>query len=150
MSIIALCLLKFESEIDVAKVLKMCIIHDLGEAYEGDIPAIEKEDKFLKLQRETDCIDTLTENLSHELKDELTELFNEYNDGITKESKFVKGVDKIETLLQHIQGYTPPNFDYNFNLEYGKEWTNYNEVLQTIRKVLDDETKILINKGIIR
>lgn len=150
MSIIALCLLKFESEIDVAKVLKMCIIHDLGEAYEGDIPAIEKEDKFLKLQRETDCIDKLTENLSHELKDELTELFNEYNDGITKESKFIKGVDKIETLLQHIQGYTPPNFDYNFNLEYGKEWTNYNEVLQTIRKVLDDETKILINKGIIR
>lgn len=145
-SIIALCLLKFEVEIDIAKVLKMCIIHDLGEAYEGYIPAIKKEDKNEKIQRESNCMNKLAENLSNELRAELMELWNEYNDGISKESKFVRGVDKIETLIQHIQGCNPCNFNYNFNLEYGKEWTSQNEVLHMIRKLLDSETKTIIGK----
>lgn len=144
MSIIALCLLKFEVDIDIARVLKMCIIHDLGEAYEGDIPAIKKEDANVKLQRETNCINKLVKDLSHDLKYELLNLCKEYNDGTTKESKFVHGVDKLETLMQHIQGCNPDNFNYTFNLEYGREWTSQNEVFDMIRKLLDSETKSMI------
>ena len=29
-------------------------------------------------------------------------------------------MDKLETLLQHTQGLNPPDFDYAFNLAYGK------------------------------
>ncbi|SFD25473.1 HD domain-containing protein [Clostridium uliginosum] len=145
MGMIALCLLNFEIEVDVAKILKMCIIHDLGEAYEGDIPAITKEDKNVKMQRETHCMNKLLGELEDSLKDELLQLWNEYNDGISKESKFVHGIDKIETLIQHIQGSNPANFDYNFNLEYGKVWTSQNEIFDMIRKVLDLETKSKIS-----
>ena len=31
-------------ELDTAKVIKMCLIHDLGEAFTGDIPTFEKSD----------------------------------------------------------------------------------------------------------
>lgn len=145
MGIIALCLLNFEVGLDVAKVLKMCVIHDLGESYEGDISAIKKEDRNVKMQREAQCMNKLLGGLGDGLGDELLQLWNEYNDGISKESKFVHGVDKIETLIQHIQGCNPANFDYNFNLEYGKEWTSENEIFDMIRKAIDLETKSKIS-----
>lgn len=51
----------------------------------------------------------------------------------------------IETLIQHNQGLNPDNFDYSFNLEYGREWTDYSELFSEIRKVIDDETEAKIS-----
>lgn len=43
---------------DMLKILKMCIVHDLGEAIHGDIPAIEKTSILTRARRKrpTFCI----------------------------------------------------------------------------------------------
>ena len=51
-----------------------------------------------------------------------------------------KALDKIETLLQHIQGDNPPGFDYAFNLDYGRVATDATPLTRTLREILDTET----------
>ena len=62
-------------ELDTAKVIKMCLIHDFGEAITGDIPA------FLKTEAdedtETDAVHRLLSQLPKETGTELTALFSE-------------------------------------------------------------------------
>src|SRR2546426_580166 len=48
--------------------------------------------------------------------------------------------DKLETILQHTQGSNPADFDYAFNLAYGKRYTAVDPVLAALRARLDEET----------
>ncbi len=48
-----------------------------------------------------------------------------------------KGLDKIETMLQHLIGANPPGFDYRFNLTYGRQITDRHPVLRQVRSSLD-------------
>jgi putative hydrolases of HD superfamily len=51
-----------------------------------------------------------------------------------------KGLDKLETILQHTQGMNPADFDYSFNLAYGQQYTGADPVLAALRSRLDEET----------
>lgn len=57
------------------------------------------------------------------------------------EAIIAKGLDKLETILQHNQGENPVDFDYAFNLGYGQRQTSAHPLLAEIRTLLDDETK---------
>ncbi|MZQ98396.1 MAG: HD domain-containing protein [Acidaminobacter sp.] len=140
MSLLAMCLLPYEQELNPAKVLKICLIHDLGEACEGDVSAILSEDKDNKAIREKVCLDQLLQSLEPQLRGEFLSLWQEYNEGHSAEAKFVRGVDKLETLIQHNQGLNPVNLDFAFNLEYGSEWTSRSETLSVLRTLIDNET----------
>jgi hypothetical protein len=48
---------------------------------------------------------------------------------------------KFETILQHTQGQNPPDFDYRFNLGYGREHTAGPPLIAEIRAVLDRATE---------
>lgn len=139
--LMAMCLCRVEKEICLEKVLKLCIIHDLGEADEGDISAIVREDKAEKLQREEKCLNRLLGTLDDALRNEIITLHQEYNEGLSEEAKLVRGMDKLETLIQHNQGKNPKDFNYAFNLKYGQEWTGQNELLAQMREMIDKETK---------
>ena len=65
-------------------------------------------------------------------------LWEEYN--ATPEARLVKALDKAETILQHNQGRNPQDFDYRFNLDYGKGYFDDNGPLRELRKRLDAET----------
>jgi putative hydrolases of HD superfamily len=125
---------------NIEKVLKLCLIHDLGEIYAGDIPAIVTVDKDVKLETERVAIKKLDSMLPHKNSVKLTALWEEYNACETNEAKLVKALDKIETIIQHNQGANPPNFDYEFNLEYGKEYCNFNETIIALRELVDLST----------
>jgi hypothetical protein len=73
-------------------------------------------------------------------------LWREYNSGETKEAKLVKAIDKIETIIQHNQGDNPADFDYHFNLEYGKKLSHFHPIIQTIRELVDKETTLKIEE----
>jgi putative hydrolase of HD superfamily len=74
------------------------------------------------------------------LRQEIVELWDEYEAGNSVEGRLAKGLDKLETILQHTQGRNPPGFDYSFNLEYGKRYTSADPLLAEIRAQLDKET----------
>ena len=65
----------------------------------------------------------------------------EYTDGRTKEARLVKAIDKAETILQHSQGQNPADFDYAFNLSYGKEFFDTGSGLTRLRELLDEKTQ---------
>lgn len=86
-------------ELDISKVALISIIHDLGESIIGDI--ISPEDRAgseLKYQKEYEAIKSILSRFKN--KDELLELWLDFEHGKTKEGRFVKELDKVEMCLQ--------------------------------------------------
>ena len=140
-----LCLLAmvFERELpglDFAKLLKICVLHDLGETIHGDIPAIHQTNTPDKAAREREDLLTLLGPLPQPMHDEFLALWDEYDQIASPEVRLVKGLDKLETLLQHNQGANAPDFDYGFNLQYGQRHTATHPLLQAIRDIVDADT----------
>ncbi|MBS6396973.1 MAG: HD domain-containing protein [Clostridiales bacterium] len=127
-------------EVDPARVLMMCLIHDLGELYMGDISAVTVHDETEKHRAEERDVRRVLSYLPESQQEELLNLWLEYNENATPEAKLVKALDKAETILQHNQGQNPPDFDYDFNLTYGKSYFSEEPLLQELRKILDEET----------
>ncbi|MHA1574836.1 MAG: HD domain-containing protein [Alphaproteobacteria bacterium] len=93
---------KVENKINILKVLKMIIYHDLVEIINGDIPAFEKSKrKETKEEDEQKAIVQLQKMLPPKLGQELFELFNEFEELKTNEAKFAKSIDKIQLQIQH-------------------------------------------------
>jgi putative hydrolases of HD superfamily len=126
--------------VDLARLLKMCLIHDLGEAVRGDVPAPAQLAGINKAEQERADLLHLTESLPQPLQREIHELWDEYEAAVSPEARVAKGLDKLETILQHTQGRNPPDFDYAFNLAYGRRYTAVEPVLAAIRMRLDEET----------
>lgn len=126
--------------VDFARLVKICIIHDLGEAIGGDIPAIHQNPGESKAAQEREDLLELLRPLPERLRAEITMLWDEYESASSPEAKLAKALDKLETIMQHNQGKNPPGFDYGFNLEYGKRYTRGSPLIETIREMLDRET----------
>jgi 5'-deoxynucleotidase YfbR-like HD superfamily hydrolase len=127
-------------DIDLARLLKMCLIHDLGEAIGGDVPAPAQVAGSPKAGQERADLLALVEPLPAALQREILELWDEYEAASSPEAKLAKGLDKLETILQHTQGRNPDDFDYAFNLDYGQRYTSADPVLAALRSRLDEVT----------
>jgi putative hydrolase of HD superfamily len=126
--------------VDLARLLRMCLVHDLGEALGGDVPAPEQQAAAPKAGQERADLLRLTGPLPPSLRDEIVELWDEYEAAATPEARLAKGLDKLETILQHTQGKNPADFDYAFNLAYGRRYTAGDPLLEALRIRLDAET----------
>ena len=127
-------------DIDLARLLKMCLIHDLGEAIGGDVPAPLQVAGSPKAGQERADLLSLVEPLPAAVQREILELWDEYEAASSPEAKLAKGLDKLETILQHTQGRNPDDFDYTFNLDYGQGYTAADPVLAALRSRLDEVT----------
>lgn len=147
-----LCLLALAFEdglpgVDMLKLLKLCIVHDLGEAIHGDVPAVAQVDKQAKQVQERQDMLQLTAPLDAALRAQLMSLWEEYEEGLSPEAQLAKALDKLETVLQHNQGRNPPGFDYAFNLDYGQHYTAVHPLTAAIRALLDRETRARMGSG---
>lgn len=125
-------------QLNTLKLMKMCLVHDLAEIVDGDIPAIMNVPNKSQIERKN--LKFLTRKLPLHLKEEILSLCDEYEAMETLESKVAKALDKLETLMQHNAGKNPDNFNYKFNLTYGKNYTNEIEILKIVREIIDNET----------
>jgi putative hydrolases of HD superfamily len=136
-------------EVDFAKLVKICLVHDLGEAVGGDVPAPEQARRVAagvatgKGNDERRDLLTLLEPLPSPLKAEIAELWDEYDAAETPEARLAKALDKLETIMQHTQGKNPESFDYRFNLTYGRDYTGGPPLIVQVRAILDAETERL-------
>jgi len=128
-------------ELDMSKVLKLCIIHDLGEALNGDIPAVLQQQSHPKSDQERSDLMQLMAGLPQPVFAEFLQLWEDYEFATSPEARLVKGMDKLETILQHNQGANPPDFDYEFNLHYGQKYMGAHPLLGQIRALLDSDTE---------
>ena len=79
--------------------------------------------------------------LPPDLQEEMIALWEEYEHAKSPEARVVKALDKLETLLQQAQGANPPDFDYAFNLEYGKRFIGVDGFFEELRAAVDLETE---------
>lgn len=132
-------------DVDSARLVRICIVHDLGEAIGGDIPAPEQARRASsggghKADNERRDLVQLVSPLPSALRDEIIGLWDEYEAAATPEARLAKALDKLETILQHTQGRNPPDFDYRFNLGYGRQHTASPPVVAALRDLLDRES----------
>lgn len=127
-------------EVNFERLLPMLLVHDLGEALHGDIPA-PRQGAEPKTETERADLMEITSPLPAPLRNEVLALWEEYEAGATPEARLAKGLDKLETILQHTQGSNPPGFDYRFNLHYGQAWTSNDPRLAELRRLLDEATE---------
>ncbi len=127
-------------EADMDKVLKMCIFHDIGEAFTGDIPAFLKTSEDEKSEENT--VEKFIVTLPEEYRNELAALFDEMNKLKTPEAKIYKALDKMETLIQHneadISTWLP--LEYELNLIYGENEVQFSEYMKELKKAVNEES----------
>jgi putative hydrolase of HD superfamily len=127
--------------IDLSKLLRLCVVHDLGEAISGDISAALQASLPNKAEQERADLVQLVQPLPEAVQADLVALWDEYEAAASPEAKLAKGLDKLETILQHNQGVMPAGFDFLFNIEYGAAYTRDHPVLVALRHLMDEETR---------
>ena len=119
---------------DIDKVIKMCLIHDFGEAVTGDIPAFYKTEEHEDTEEK--AIDKLLKRLPSNMEKELSLLFDEMEELKTPEARLWKSLDNMEAVIAHnesdISTWLP--LEYSLNLTYGEEnvaWSEWTKELKT-------------------
>ena len=134
-------------ELDMDKVIKMCLIHDLGECFTGDVPT------FLKTQededRESSMLADWVRSLPEPFASEMTALYTEMDALETGEAKLYKSIDKLEAVIQHnespISTWEP--HEYELNRTYGTDMVQFSPYLKGLRAEILRDTNEKIETG---
>lgn len=86
-------------EIDIAKVMIMCLIHDVVEIDAGDTYAYDEENLKTQKRREDKAKERIFSILPEDQKAELIALFDEFEACQTPEAQFAKAMDNIQPLI---------------------------------------------------
>lgn len=100
MAIMAYLLKEYSNEpIDVAKVMIMCLIHDVVEIDAGDTYAYDAEGLKTQKAREEAAKERIYSLLPDDQKQDLQALFDEFEERKTPEAKFARALDNLQPLL---------------------------------------------------
>ena len=126
---------------DMNKVIHMCLIHDLGEAFTGDIPAFEKSSA--DTEKEDAAFFSWVDTLPEPVRAEWKALLSEMQAMQTEEAKLYKACDKLEAVIQHdeadISTWLP--LEYDLQLTYGAENVTFSPYLQALKAEIDHWTR---------
>ncbi|MCD9479201.1 HD domain-containing protein [Photobacterium phosphoreum] len=89
--------------IDITRVMKMLLIHDLGEIDAGDTIIYSSETDENKL-KEQNCIARLFKSLPNTISDEYIQLWVDFEKGESSDAIFAKAIDRVPPLLHNIHG----------------------------------------------
>ncbi|MBQ1546997.1 MAG: HD domain-containing protein [Lachnospiraceae bacterium] len=100
MAIMAYLLREYSNEeVDIAKVMLMCLIHDIVEIDAGDTYAYDPEGKTTQKAREDAAKERIFSLLPEDQKAELIALFDEFEEFQTPEAKFARAMDNLQPLI---------------------------------------------------
>ena len=147
-SLMALLLRDEFPDVDIEKVTAMCIVHDMGECFTGDIPAFDKTDNDRKT--EDSLLEEWVLSLPGEVSGYLMSLYKDMHECISIEAKLFKALDKLEALIQHNESPidTWSENEYELNKSYAFDAVEFSEWLTELRKAILNETLVKIeNEG---
>ena len=127
-------------EADMDKVTRMCLIHDLGECFTGDIPS------FLKSggdeERERSALETWVASLPAPYSVELKTLYAEMDALETDEARLYKALDKLEAVISHNESdiSTWEDHEYDLQLTYGEQNVAFSPYLTALRQAVRQES----------
>ena len=129
-SLMALLLRPEFPDMDINKVVDMCLIHDLGECTDSDR---EVEDSLLN---------QWVRSLPEELSKDFTDLYKEMDEQKTKEAKLYKSLDKLEALIQHNESPldTWAENEFELNKTYAFDEVAFSSWLTDLRGAILEDT----------
>ncbi len=134
-------------EADMNQVIRMCLIHDLGEAFTGDIPAFDKTDT--DAIREKTLLEEWVETLPPDTAKEFRDLLVQMNAQETQEARIYKALDKMEAVIQHnesdISTWLP--LEYDLQLRYGAENVAFSPWFRDLKEEIDNCTRDKIKQA---
>ena len=146
----ALMAMLLESEFpqaDMNKVIKMILIHDLGEAFTGDIPCFNKTSK--DETNESNVLDDWVKTFPEPEQKQWLELYAEMNTLEIQEAKIYKALDKMEAVIQDdesdISTWIP--LEYELQFKYGLENVQFSDYMKNLKTEIDKITKKKKKKG---
>ncbi len=132
---------------DMEKVLYMCLIHDIGEAFTGDIPAFAKTEA--DEATESARLAAWAKTLPAPLDAEFAALYAEMDALQTREAKIYKALDNLEAVAQHneasLSTWLP--LEYELQLTYGGDKVAFDPWLTALKAQLNNETRAKIAAG---
>ena len=134
-------------DVDMDKVVAMCLIHDLGECFTGDIPAFSKTE--VDEETEETLLRQWVASMPQEVSAELTGLYEEMNAQTTKEVKLYKALDKLEAVIQHNEAPidTWSENEYELNKSYAFDAVEFSDWLKELREEMLKDTMGKIASG---
>lgn len=112
-----------DKPIDILKVLKMVLIHDIVEIDAGDIFIYDAEKNHTNTDEELIAAKRIFGLLPTEQAEEFIAIWEEFEEGMTDEAKFAKAMDRFEPLLQNTSnnGGTWKEFNVSYQKVYDKK-----------------------------
>lgn len=125
---------------DMDKVTRMCLIHDLGECFTGDIPAFDKtaQDE----STEEALLYQWVASLPSPCREEMRALYDEMAALETQEAQIYKALDKLEAVISHNESdiSTWEDHEYDLQLTYGEQNVAFSPYLTALRQAVRQES----------
>ena len=130
--------------VDIDRVVRMCLVHDIGEAITGDIPTFLKTDADRVVEGRE--VDALIGGLPAPWPETLGTLFDEMEALQTPEARLYKALDRMEAIQSHNESdpATWLPLEYELNLTYGESNAAFHPYLKALRAEMRRETEALI------
>ena len=140
-----------DAEIDLLKVVKMVLIHDIVEIDAGDTFIYDTQKNHDNTTEETNAAERIFGLVPEKQAKELIALWTEFEESVSAEAKFAKAMDRFEPLLQNTSnnGGTWEEFDVRYQDVYDKKKAigNGSAALWDYARKLMDES---VEKGILK
>jgi putative hydrolase of HD superfamily len=132
-----------DPSVDLVRVMKMVLLHDIVEIDAGDVALYDVEGQMAKQAKELDAAHRIYGLLPEEQRHEMFELWQEFERKETAESKFAHAVDRLSPLVlnYHTEGRTwqEHNVTLEMALKRNEEIRNGSEALwQFAQELLHD------------
>lgn len=128
-------------EADIDRVIRMCLFHDFGEAFTGDIPTFDKTGA--DEQREEQIVCDWVRGLPRPYNKELSELFAEMEAQESTEARLYKALDRMEAVITHNEGdiSTWLSLEYELQQTYGEESVAFSDYLKNMKAAANRVTR---------
>lgn len=134
-------------ELDINKVIRMCLVHDFGEALTGDVPSFEKTEQNEMTERE--AWEIILGSLPEPYATEFRALYEEMEARETPEAKLYKALDNMEAVISHneasLDTWIP--LEHTLNLTYGEENAAWSPYTAQLRQYLAEQTREKLEKS---
>ncbi|MFB9076789.1 HD family hydrolase [Flavobacterium procerum] len=133
--------------IDVLKVVKMVLIHDIVEIDAGDVFIYDTAKNHSNTDEERLAANRIFGLLPEKQKEEFISIWEEFEAGETNEAKFAKSMDRLEPLLQNTSnnGGTWKEFGVKYDKVYEKK-----SVIKNGSATLWNYAEGLINESVVK
>lgn len=133
-------------ELDMNRVVDMCMIHDMGEIFTGDIPSFLKTDA--DTATEDDLLEKWVDTLPEPYCSRMQSLYAEMNALETCEAKLYKALDKLEAVIQHNESpmETWESLEYDLNRRYAYDAVAFSDYMKEVRALIREETDAKIER----